>query len=205
MTYIYLVENCYGDSNKVYIGKEKFPKKGKVTRKYNHKKTYGNQIIFTNIDEINSNLKKDWKPLETYWIYQFRTWGFDVQNKNDGGGGANEFTPKQCQKISMAKKGISNFKLKGIKQTDKRIKDRISKINWKLYGNIMSNKNKNKPQLKLRKPIYQMDLNNNIIKEWSGQKEAADTLKIDQGSISKCLLKNPNFTAGGFKWKFKND
>lgn len=75
ITYIYLVENCYGDSNKVYIGKEKFPKVGKVTRKYNHKKTYGDQIMSTNIDHVDSLLRKDWKPLECFWIEQFRQWG----------------------------------------------------------------------------------------------------------------------------------
>lgn len=38
MTYIYLVENCYGDPNKVYIGKTK------NSRFLPHKKTYGEKI-----------------------------------------------------------------------------------------------------------------------------------------------------------------
>ena len=48
MTKIYLVENCYGDLNKVYIGKTK------NSRENNHKNTYGDQIIYTIIDEIPS-------------------------------------------------------------------------------------------------------------------------------------------------------
>jgi hypothetical protein len=39
MTKIYLVENCYGDPNKVYIGKTI------NSRELNHKKTYGKYIF----------------------------------------------------------------------------------------------------------------------------------------------------------------
>ena len=66
-TKIYLVTNCYGDPNKVYIGKEKFPKKSH-SREYCHKLVYGNNIIFTYIDEVNSLDSNDWKPLECFWI-----------------------------------------------------------------------------------------------------------------------------------------
>lgn len=50
-TKIYLVENCYGDSNKVYIGKEKSHKSS--SRKTEHTKNYGENIIFTYIDEVD--------------------------------------------------------------------------------------------------------------------------------------------------------
>ena len=78
LTKIYLVENCYGDPNKVYIGKTK------NSRKKDHVKTYGPQIIYNEIDEIHSLNRKDWKPLETYWIHQFKQWGFEVMNKKIG-------------------------------------------------------------------------------------------------------------------------
>ena len=72
ITYIYLVENCYGDPNKVYIGKTISPK-----HRYNgHKRKFGKKIIYTIIDQIYSLDRKDWKPLETYWIQQFKAWGF---------------------------------------------------------------------------------------------------------------------------------
>jgi len=80
-TKIYLVENCYDDPNKVYIGKTK------NCRKNDHKQKYGKQIIYTIIDEINSDNKKDWTPIESYWIEQFKAWGFYVLNQNTGGGG----------------------------------------------------------------------------------------------------------------------
>ena len=87
ITKIYLVENCYGDSNKVYIGKTI------SYREATHKTTYGYNIIYSIIDEINSINRKDWEILETYWIEQFRQWGFEVVNKRKKGGGGLEFHP----------------------------------------------------------------------------------------------------------------
>jgi hypothetical protein len=87
ITKIYLVEKCYGDSNKVYIGKTI------SSREAAHKITYGSNIIYSIIDEINSINRKDWELLETYWIQQFTAWGFDVVNKRKKGGGGLEFNP----------------------------------------------------------------------------------------------------------------
>jgi hypothetical protein len=91
ITYIYLIENIDNDPYKVYIGKSK----SIDSRKYNHKTTYGNNITFTIIEEILSVSKHKWKPLESYWIEQFRYWGFKVMNKNKGGGGI-EFRTEEC-------------------------------------------------------------------------------------------------------------
>ena len=55
ITKIYLVENCYGDPNKIYVGKTK------GSREKNHKKTYGSQIFYTYIDEVEGCKKEDWK------------------------------------------------------------------------------------------------------------------------------------------------
>lgn len=101
ITYIYLVENCYGDYNKVYIGKTT------TSRKNAHSLTYGNQITYTVIDCVNSKKYKDWEPLETYWIEQFRQWGFEVINKRKKGGSGPEFrSDKEKQKISIGNTGL---------------------------------------------------------------------------------------------------
>lgn len=113
ITKIYLVTNCYGDPNKVYIGKTI-----NDSREGNHRRTYGKQITFDYIDEVNSTSRKYWKPLETYWIEQFRQWGYEVINKNKIGGSGPEFQtsdtkikisqhPERGNKISQAQKGIS--------------------------------------------------------------------------------------------------
>lgn len=91
ITYIYLIENIDNNPNKVYIGKSK----SISSRRSKHQTTYGNNIIFTIIDEVSSLSKYKWEPLESYWIEQFKQWGFNVINKNKGGGGI-EFRTEEC-------------------------------------------------------------------------------------------------------------
>lgn len=52
------------------------------------------------------------------------------------------------------------------------------------------------------KPILQMDLQGNIIREWASQNEARREMGYKQGSISECCS-NKRRTANGFKWQFK--
>jgi len=93
-TKIYLIENCHGDPTKVYIGKTK------NSRENSHKKFFGVGLRYTYIDEVDSFSYKDWKPLECYWIEQFKQWGFNVQNRNKGGGGPEFQNEKTKKKIS---------------------------------------------------------------------------------------------------------
>jgi hypothetical protein len=106
ITKIYLVENCYGNSYKVYIGKTI------NSRKHNHEKTYGKNIIYTVIDEINSLNYKEYKSLENYWIEQFKQWGFEVLNKNKGGGGPTKWNNQllTSEKNQIRKEKIKNNK-----------------------------------------------------------------------------------------------
>jgi len=105
ITYIYLVENCFNDPNKIYIGKTKNPK----DRKYHHNKKYGKYISYNIIDQIYSLEHKDWKPIETMWIQSFIGWGFDVINeKKEGGSGSSKWTQKQ--KNNRKGKGIGKRK-----------------------------------------------------------------------------------------------
>lgn len=54
---------------------------------------------------------------------------------------------------------------------------------------------------KIKKPIYQMDMSNNLIKEYSSRKEAAEALNIDASSITNCTL-GKRKSAGGYKWSY---
>jgi hypothetical protein len=139
MTYIYLVEKCYGDVNKVYIGKSVNPQ----SRKNQHLKKYGREIIFNEIDKVSSFSSKDWKVLETFWIQYFKFLGFEVLNQNNGGGGSSKWNEEQ--KINRKGKGIGkNFKIT------------LAKLNH--------------PQCS--KSILQYDLNGNFIKEYPSIMEA---------------------------------
>jgi len=143
ITKIYLVTNCYDDPNKVYIGKTI------SSRKKSHKKTFGNKIIYSYIDEINSVNRYEWIPLECFWIEYFRFLGFEIQNKNKGGSGVNFCTDEHKLKI-----GKSN------------------------QGKTKSETNKNIVSKKLSKSVLQYDLKNNFVKEYCSIKEAVQETKI---------------------------
>jgi hypothetical protein len=205
-TKIYLVENCYGDPNKIYIGKTI------NSRESNHKKTYGIQIKYTFIDEINSLNRKDWEPLETYWIEQFKAWGFDIVNTRKKGGMGPEFLSNEAKsKKSKAMMGKTHSKetclkikqaLKG-KKRSKEIGEKISNskkgksINLTLTT-IHRNTLKNLHSL----PILQYDLSGNFIKEWNSTQEAASFYNIQKGHICNAL-NGRSKSSNGFIWKKK--
>jgi hypothetical protein len=212
ITKIYLVENCFGDPNKVYIGKTK------NCRELPHKITYGEKIIYNYIDEVNSLDYKDWEPLESYWIEQFRQWGFEVMNYNKKGGNGVEFhTQETKDKMSKLKKGkkhnkihcnkgISNPKLRkpkpeGFGEMMRQVRQGVPKPEG--FGEkISKNRDHKKAAEKKQKPILQFDLNNKLIKEWPSIKHAAGGTNSNASTISKVcrgIFKKTN----GFIWKFK--
>ena len=94
-TFIYILQNPVTLETK-YIGKSNNPKKRfshhcSVGYKSNNKtgnwlkslKKLNLKPIMTIIDETEDN----WQDLESYWIGQFRTWGFNLTNHTNGGEG----------------------------------------------------------------------------------------------------------------------
>jgi len=167
-TKIYLVTNCYGDPNKVYIGKTI------NTRKNPHQKTYGKEITYTQIDETSLD-RKDWEPLETFWIEYFKFLGFTVVNKRKKGGSGSEGGHKMPEGFG-------------------------EKVRQRILGrkNIWVKKGK---KGMIPTSIIQCNLNGEYIKEWNSQKQAANELKLDKGTLTACLKGRQN-TCGGFKWKY---
>jgi hypothetical protein len=205
MTKIYILER---DGVPFYVGKAKNP----IRRKHKHYNTYGTNIKLEIIDEV-----EDWKFWESYWIEQFKCWGFKLENKNNGGGGPSSYTEEQKQKMRKPRPGSGEKISKTLKErnhsqyyTDE-VKTKISK----------SNKGKPKPfteehtknmgiaKRKQAKPVLQCDLNGNIIKEWESKGQAALWIKEQTGKTSNlmsqikdCILGRQK-TAFGFKWKYK--
>lgn len=200
-TKIYLVSNIDNNPFKVYIGKTK------SSRFPQHKKTYGENIHYGIIDEVKSLNSRDWAPIETYWIHQFKAWGFDIQNKTlRGGGGSNMLNPLTKNKISKSLLGrdISNWKHKIYTQ------DRNTKISESLKDKPKSKTHKESikmgkkgiPNPKLQKPISQYNLNGEFIKSWGSAKEASRELGIHYGGINNNLRKISK-SSGGFIWKYE--
>jgi hypothetical protein len=219
ITKIYLVTNCYGNPNKVYIGKTI------NCRKNAHRCTYGNDTEYTYIDEINSLDRNDWKPLEVYWIEQFRQWGFEIMNKNKGGGGV-EFMSKKSIEKRVKNTDYSLVSIKRRQNTDYSkidYKSRTLKMDYSfnkdpevIRKRLNSSKYKDPETHKKRvkntdwaakaekckKPILQFDLSGNFIKEWKSSIDAARELKLNNVSITMCC-NNKLKTSGGFIWKKK--
>jgi hypothetical protein len=190
-TKIYLVTNCYNNPNLVYVGKTT------NSREYPHKLKYGEQIEYTIIDEIKSLDVNDWKPLETYWINQFKAWGFEVLNKNEGGGGPVFLSNESKIQMSQKKKG---------KKRDEEIKIKISssmkgKNNWtKIFW--QNAKNTWSIGEYYKKPILQYDMGGTFIREWSTTQEAASFYNIQKAHICNAL-NGRSKSSKGFIWKYK--
>jgi hypothetical protein len=111
ITEIYLITNIEeSNKHKVYIGKSCRLQK----RNRDHRLRFGYQITITVIDEVHSTDRKDWKPLECFWIEQFRQWGFELINKNKGGGG-----PEYHSADTRARMGRKGIKKPGVSRAMK--------------------------------------------------------------------------------------
>jgi hypothetical protein len=185
-TKIYLVTNCYNNPNDVYIGKTI----NVINREYNHKIRFGHQIQFTVIDETDA----DWKSLESYWIEQFKHWGFNILNKNNGGGGPEYRTEDEKSRISKSKTGSKHSEY---------TKQKMSLSNSKFKPDGFGVKlRKPKSVTQNLKPVLQYNLEGDFIREWGSGKQAAADLKTSQSGISECC-KGKYKSSGGFIWKYK--
>lgn len=206
MTYIYFLEKNYIP---FYIGKTKSP----IRRKHKHYLTYGKDIELIILDEV-----EDWKYWESYWIEQFKHWGFNLLNQNKGGGGPSQYTEEQKQKMRKPrKKGTGNkisntLKLNNhSKYYTEEVRNRISQNN-KNIPRPFSKKHKQNMGIAKRKqaiPVLMFDLNNNLVKEWESKGQAAEWVKEQTNKTSNitsqikdCILGRQK-TAHGYKWKYK--
>jgi len=208
---IYLVENCYGNPNKVYIGKVKSESKNVITRKSSHRNKFGRDISFNIIDE-NSDMES-WGLLENYWIEQFITWGFDVMNKNKGGGGPQIHSEETKQKMrtpkseeTKQKMSIAHIDFKYSEETKQKMRHpKSTTINYFKPKSLEHRQNLCTCH-KYTRSIIQYDLDNNFIKEHISIREAYIFLgeNMKSTNINLALLGRQN-TAYGYKWEYKNE
>ena len=212
ITKIYLVTNCYGDPNKVYIGKTINNK-----RKNDHQIRFGKEIIFNYIDEINSLDSKDWKPLECFWISYFKFLGFELMNKNDGGGGNSLVSlktriKKSKQVIQYDLEGnfikewinipeickINDYHYNNIRECCLKINQFSYNFIWRFKGDKEILSNYKRPG----KKILQYNTEGELLNEFQTLKEASNLLKCTQNGISQCL-RGKSKTIKGYIFKYK--
>ena len=191
-----------GDNIPFYIGETSQPLKGRLN---NHRRKLGKEIQIELIEEV-----KNWRFWEKYWISQFKVWGFNLINKNEGGGGVDKGTPKHTpeskSKISYSRIGIKYSEeskqkiskaLLGKKQSAQTCElKRIKRLGLKHSEISKCNISQN-----LSKPISQYSKSGDFIKTWTSTKLASEILNIYPSDISKCL-KNKGKSAGGYIWKY---
>ena len=195
-----------------YVGKSNNPK----NRKYQHQIIYGKDIIMENLDYV---LKTEWKEWEKWWISLFRSWGFDLVNQNNGGGGCVGNIERNIKSnmwktipIVMWDKNLNPIKVwRGRKEAAEWLG--ITPLS---IGNVLNGKCHqscgylwsyigNKPKIYPHKksiPVIQHDKKMNKVKEWESAKNAGKSLNINYKSIWN-NLNNINKSAGGYIWKYK--
>ncbi len=214
-TYIYLITNINNDPNKIYIGKTI----NYNSRKYDHLKKYGQNIKINIIDEVNSHYSKDWKPLECFWIEQFKVWGFNICNKNNGGGGVEFRTQNSIKNIRQKlQKPIIQYDLKGnivkefnsIKEAKNQFGsfiDRCLKHKGKTAGGYFwGYKGENNPQfdfsLRKGKEVNQYNLKGELINTFNSTQEAEKLFNNSTKDNIGACCRNKQKTAYGFIWKY---
>ena len=122
-----------------------------------------------------------WMFWETYWIAQFKAWGFNLVNYTDGGDGctfANQTSFKKGHKSWLGKKHTEETKKK------------IGENSW----------SKGKPSLNRRK-VVQLDMNNNVIKIWDSVLDAEKMTGSSSSKIVACCREKRK-THNKYKWKY---
>ena len=150
---------------------------------YSSLKKYGPENhIFEIIEECNIEQLDEH---EIYWGKQYDVLNnFNLHNRLGRGFGSFD-SDETKRKKSESNKGISR-----------------NKGNSYAKGHKLSPKSIQNITEKRKKPIYQLDKQNNIIKEWPSIKKASQILNIQSSDINNCC-RGKNKTAGGYKFKYK--
>jgi len=214
MTYIYILER---KGVPFYVGKTNTLSQ----RKSHHKIHKGGDFIV--IDKVKDNM---WGFWESYWIEQFITWGFQLENKNMGGGGPTVWSEEQKIKINPERiRRIKSNKERGKKISKTLLENNHSKyyteevknkIRQKLKGVSKTFQKKHlfnlaKANLKSKGKIVECySLKGTYITNFKCLREAKEWLLIQKPKISKNVDKQikdccngRQKTCHGFKFKYE--
>ena len=179
------------------------------------------EIVFetNNVDEL---IKKGIELSNLYNIVESKEWANLREESGDGGNTSKfiDFTNPIFHNSNRSKhlndwlNNVSDEEIKKI------LRERIAKVDfkkradkanenpdWDSWRESIKNRKTdysflNKLHEQSKKPIYQLNLDDEIIKEFNSAVDAADGLNINVGGIRHCL-KGRNKTAGGYKWKYR--
>ena len=189
-----------------YVGKTKNLLSERV---YSHKIKFGFDILIEELDIVEN---EEWEFWEKHYISLFKSWGFELVNQNEGGGGLKFHSNKTKEKISY----LWNSKTEEEKININK-KRGLGNINKKKPGSGYRNQSKediqkliqrspfiksNWGERKMKSVIMLDKITGEILKEFKSVTEAALYINVSQPSLSEALI-GKSKTSGGFKWKYK--
>jgi predicted GIY-YIG superfamily endonuclease len=169
--------------------------------------THGNRKTNSEIIEIDCVNDNEWRFWESWYIELYKSWGFELENKNNGGGGRGPgwiSPPERNAKIKASMKNHSQHYTEEVRQRiSEKNKGRARPFTEEHQQNMLIAKRKQ------AKPLLMFDLNDNLVREWESKGQAAEWIKETTGKTSNittqikdcCLGKQK--TAFKFKWKYK--
>lgn len=181
------------------------------TKKNTWLQSLKNKRLKPTIEVLDIVPELEWEFWEIYWISQFKTWGFELKNTDEGGKGQssefmkknNPMFKKKCRdKMSNSLKG--NQFAKGYKHSSE-TKNKVGYGVKKYYKINPRTKEHNEKIAKKNKetkynPVYQFDLLGNFIKKFNSVTEAVLETGAERTTLYDCL-NNKFKQCNGFIWK----
>lgn len=199
MVKIYYLHN--GDNIPFYVGETSVQLN---SRNAHHKQKYGTTTQIELVDEVEND---EWRFWEEHYISLFRSWGFNLKNKNKGGGGCEKgtkkHTPESIEKLKKARVGFFHSEETKQKQSKSNMGISRNKGNKYALNHTVSPDSRKSIGEKRKRKIDQYSKNGEFIKTWPSIKEAGESLNIQKSDITNCCL-GYNKTAGGYIWKHHN-
>jgi predicted GIY-YIG superfamily endonuclease len=169
--------------------------------------THGDKKTNSKIIEIDCVDDNEWRFWESWYIELFKSWGFKLENKNNGGGGRGPgwiSPPERNAKIKASLQNHSQYYTDEVKEKiSKGNKGKLKPFTKEHQQNILIAKRKQ------AKPLLMFGLNGELIREWESKGQAALWIKEQTNKTSNltsqikdCILGRQK-TALGYKWKYK--
>ncbi len=148
----------------------------------NHKNNWIKKLLKSQVkpkiellEIVNEN---NWIEKEIYWIKYLKSTGCKLTNTSDGGEGSFGYKMKK----ESVQKSLQTRKKNGSLKRSDECKELISKSK---LGKKLTEEHKEAVAKKLRKIVFQCDLDGNVIKEWEGIRVCARALNLSHTLIIK--------------------
>lgn len=155
--------------------------------------------------------------LETYWIYQFKCWGFNLTNHTTGGeGGYRIETPEEKERRREKFRGEKNpfYGRHHSEETKKKISEasrgrkmplsHIESCKKRMENFKPSEKAISNMIARTKKAVVQLDISGNFIKLWDTINGCERETYFRAPKIIACC-KGRNKTHQGYKWMYYSD